>query len=162
MESRLSNAALSASNGLRNEASSSRNAARMTTPMMIGSREETVFWKSIVAAVVPVTKPVAWSACSALGSTSSCSRLTSEAVASLCGPVVGTTLPIRSLPSELGWKAVTEATPGSPLSVVGSDCSSEERCWSVADAGSLTTTVSGPLAPGPNPPRIASKAWRSL
>ena len=29
-------------------------------PTMIGSLLETVFWKSIVAAVVPLTYPVVW------------------------------------------------------------------------------------------------------
>ena len=83
-------------------------------------------------------------------------------MASLSGPVLGTTLPISSLPSELAWNGLAEATPGVPASVLGSDCSSDERSWSVAEAGSFTTTVSGPLAPGPKPWSIASKAWRSL
>ena len=83
-------------------------------------------------------------------------------MASLSGPLLGTTLPISSLPSELAWNGLTEATSGVPLSVLGSDCSSWERSWSVTDAGSWTTTVSGPLAPAPKPWLIASKAWRSL
>src|SRR6478609_4578675 len=56
IDSRFSSAAFSAITGLRNAASRSTNAANRTTAMMIGSRLETVFWKSIVAAVVPVIR----------------------------------------------------------------------------------------------------------
>ena len=48
-------------------------------------------------------------------------------MSSLSGPLLGTTLPISSLPSELAWNGVTEATSGVAASVLGSDCSSDER-----------------------------------
>src|SRR6266568_6814684 len=62
--------------------------------------------KSTVAAVVPLTKVVAFS----LGSTLSRSRSTRFAVAAACGRVVGITLSTAVVPAAFVTGGVTEAT----------------------------------------------------
>ena len=75
--------------------------------------------------------------------------------------MVGTTLNTAVLPSWFTVAGLTEATPEvAATSLViwfSSDWLSEEDCF-----GSSTTTASGPLAPGPKPWEIRSKAWRLL
>src|SRR5580693_9817898 len=144
-------AALAAMTTERNAAVSSRNATATTT--RISRIMRLLIWvvKSTLPGVVPVTYVVAWY----LGSTSARRVATRSVVAVACGRVVGTALntaTVDALFTDAGDTEATPAVPATPLPIeLSSDWSAELDCL-----GSLTTTVSGPLAPTPNPWLIRS------
>jgi hypothetical protein len=72
-----------------------------------------------------------------------------------CGRVVGMTLNTAVVPDELTDAGVTDATPAV---LAMSDCmvDSSELLAELDWFGSLTTTVSGPFTPTPNPSVIRS------
>ena len=155
MDSRFSTAAFAATSTPRKNTRISRKAIATTTAMICGSRLEIMSRKSTCAAVVPVTSPRAAVPARARGSTWSESRPTRRVVAASCGALAGRTVATSTSPSAVGRHGDTAAAPGTCANAVLRRVSRAGRP-AAGTAPRSTTTVSGPLAPGPNAVEIRS------